>query len=464
MQRFFTAHDFLDHPEWPLPSHPHVHSEPSNQHKPKAEEGSEVMTFKPDRQNGKEIDVDSKEILRKPVPSDSGYHSGLGTDTESVCSMDSVGTSLGLPQDFLQEFIAFFGDMLINKAGVHAWAGYALARHAPEDIEQRLNGLLKDYTVELLSVTEAPQGAAVQHTTPNQGGGPDNRIASGAIGLIRRYRPKIARYFRDNAVSAPLTPMSMTARLQELSKQLSLTEKLDLFGRVASSRRDPDEAINDMQPEDDIEEYLDNLAPIRDFLVSGEAFQNLATAMRRSLYCDDRTGMDEIRRQVLEGLSEATDLAYCLNCSDSQNDRKRCSNHQSFYSVRFNVMWGLQGFLQSQFGNRAPRIGSLVALTGSALYAQATTCSDYLQTTWPRSGAFFLSTLQTAVDSGGNLDNQKNGSSTGKASLPLLTPYIITIAWILIPTLRCSYALPKDHPTNIIRRPLFAFTAIKILS
>ena len=324
--------------------------------------------------------------------------------------------------------------MLIDKAGVRAWAGYALAKHTPEDIEQRLNGLLKDYTVELLSATEALQRAAVQHTTPNQGGGTDNRIASGAIKLICRCRPKIARYFRDNVVSAPLTSMSMTARLQELSRQLSLTGKLDLFGRLAPSRRGPDEAINNMQPEGDIEdnandgEYLDNLTWIRDFLMSGEAFQNLATAMRRSLYCDDRTGMDEIRRQVLEVLSEAANLTYCPNCLDSQNDRKRCSNHQSFYSARFNVAWSLRGFLQSQFGNRAPRIGSLVALTGSALYAQATTCFDYLQTTWPRSGAFFLSTLQTAVDSGGNLDNQKNGNSTGKASFPLLTSYITTIA------------------------------------
>ena len=256
-----------------------------------------------------------------------------------------------------------------------------------------------------------PGMSTVQHTIPNQGGGTDNRIASGATKLIHRYRPKITRHlahFRDNAVSAPLTSMSMTTRLQELNRQPSLTEKLDLFGRVAPSRRDPDEATNDMKSEDDIEED--------------------ATAMRRSLYCDNRAGMDEIGRQVLEGLSEAADLTYCPNCSDSQNDKNRCSNHQSFYSVRFNVTWGLREFLQSQFGNRAPQIGSLVALTGSALYAQATTCSDYLQTTWPCSGAFFLSTLQTAVDSGGNLDDQKSGNGTGKASLPLLTPYFTTIA------------------------------------
>lgn len=143
--------------------------------------------------------------------------------------------------------------------------------------------------------------------------------------------------------------------------------------------------------------------------------------MRRSLYCDHRTAMNRITYQVLERLSEA-DRTPCPNCSGSQDDRKRCSNHRSIYSVRFNVTWGLQEFLQSQFGNRVPRIGSLVALTGSALYAQATTCSDYLQTTWPRSGSFFLSTLQTTIDSSKEVGEKEHRRITGKPFDPLFTP------------------------------------------
>jgi hypothetical protein len=380
--------------------------------------------------NGDSYLMENKTTLHKLVPSDSGYHSGLGTDTESVCSMGSVGTSLGLPQDLLQDFIAFFGDTLIDRAGARAWAEYALAQHAPEVIEQRLDGLLKDYTIELLSMTEFSQEVETQHKQPHQAGGTDGRIASGAAKLIRRYRPKIARYFRDHAVSAPLTSKSMAVRLQELSKQLSLAEKLGLFEKTSSGRKDPNNVIGDVKLENGIEddcengdesEYLADLAPIRDFLVSGKAFQNLATAMRRSFYCDDRTGMDQITSQVLKGLAWA-DPTFCQNCSGSQDDGKRCGNHRSIYSVRFNVTWGLQDFLQSQFGNRVPRVGSLVALTGSALYAQATTCSDYLQTTWPRSGSFFLSTLQTTIDYGNKMGEKEHRRNRGKAFCPLYTP------------------------------------------
>lgn len=55
--------------------------------------------------------------------------------------------------------------------------------------------------------------------------------------------------------------------------------------------------------------------------------------------------------------------------------------------------------MQSQFGEYLPRIGSPVTLTGSALYAQATPCSAYLQETWPNSGRSFPFALQAALDS-----------------------------------------------------------------
>lgn len=38
--------------------------------------------------------VDNKVAFNKSVPSDSGYHTGLGTDTESVCSLGSVAPPL----------------------------------------------------------------------------------------------------------------------------------------------------------------------------------------------------------------------------------------------------------------------------------------------------------------------------------------------------------------------------------
>ncbi|KAF7513369.1 hypothetical protein GJ744_009790 [Endocarpon pusillum] len=353
--------------------------------------------------------VDNKVASNKLVPSDSGYHTGLGTDTDSVCTLGSVGTSLGLSQDFLQDFIAFFGDTLIDKAGARAWAGYALVQHAPEVIEHRLDGLLKDYAIDLLSIS---QEVKIEHKQPHQAIATDGRIASGATKLIRRYRPKIARYFRDHAVSTPPNSKSMAERLRGLGKQLSLTEKLGLFEKVASGRTDADNALDDECDDGDEGEYMADIAPIRDFLVSSKAFQDLAIAIRRSLYCDDRTGIDRIAYQILERLSEA-ESAPCLRCSGPQDDSNGCSDHRPIYSVRFQVSWSPEEFLQSQFGNRAPRIGSLVTLTGSALYAQATTCSEYLQTNWPRSGSFVLSTLQKIIDPGKGMGSKEHRDYTG---------------------------------------------------
>ena len=350
-----------------------------------------------------------------------------------MCSLGSVGTSLGLPQDFLQDFIAFFGDTLIDKAGARAWAGYALAQHAPEVIEHRLDCLLKDYAIDLLSIT---QEVEIQHKQPHQAMATDNRrIASGATKLIRRYRPKIARYFRNHAVSAPSNTKSMAERLQGLGKQLSLTEKLGLFEKVASGRTDADNALDDECDDGDEGEYMADIAPIRDFLVSGKAFQDLAIAMRRSLYCDDRTSMDRIAYQILERLSEAGS-APCPGCSGSKDDSEACSDHRPIYSVRFRVSWGLQEFLKSQFGNRAPRIGSLVALTGSALYAQATTCSEYLRTNWPRSGSFLLSMLQKTIDSSKGMGSKEHRDNTGEQGhLNFLTPLSLIYAQLLAITL-----------------------------
>jgi hypothetical protein len=338
-----------------------------------------------------------------------------GPDTESVCSIRSVGTSPSQPHDFLDDFIAFFGDTLIDRAGARAWAGYFLAQHTPEVIEQVLTGLLKDYAMELLR--EASNEVEIQHKQPHQVCGANRRIASGAIKLIREYQPIIARYVHHHVVSPLLTSRSMAVRLQPLGKQTFLTENFGLYEKVALDRRGGIEECDD----DDEGVYLADLAPIRDFLVSGKAFQNLAVAMRRSLYYDDRIGMGLIKDQILEELSRA-DPTSCRNCSDSQNDTNGCSDHRLVYDVRFNVKWSLQEFLRSQFENSVPLIGSLIALTGSALYAQATTCSNYLQTTWPRSGSFFLSTLQTTIDSSNTMGEREPRRITGKAYSPFYVP------------------------------------------
>lgn len=89
------------------------------------------------------------DVEREPAFSDSGYHAGKGTDAEPVCSLDSSGSSLGLPQDFLQDFVTAFANSLIEKSGAKAWAAYTAAHSSPEVLEKCLHDLLRDYAIGL---------------------------------------------------------------------------------------------------------------------------------------------------------------------------------------------------------------------------------------------------------------------------------------------------------------------------
>lgn len=86
---------------------------------------------------------------RDPAQSDSGYHSGIGTDTASICSMDSIGSLADVSPSFLQEFVEFFSKMLMEKAGAYAWARYAISIHSGDVIEKHLGDLLKSYAIGL---------------------------------------------------------------------------------------------------------------------------------------------------------------------------------------------------------------------------------------------------------------------------------------------------------------------------
>ena len=323
-----------------------------------------------------------------PVPSDSGYRSGLGTDTESVCSLGSVGSSFGLPADFLQEFIAFFGDTLIEKSGAQRWTEHALAVRSPDEIETRLTVLLKEYSMELTSnppklPTDSKRIQQVQHSV-------DGQALAGAARLIRRYRPKIARYFRDNAVSASASTASLSERLQQLGQQLSLTERLGLFSKPTPNTDDTTETMLDVQMDEDDEGVAD-LALVQELLVSCRAFDRLALSLRRTLSHDDGLQMANVRTWVSEGIQNTACGA--KDAAPSPPEVGYIPHHLA----RFDVNWSIVEFMRSQYGTKSPNIGAVVTLTGSALYAQATTCAEYVKTTWPNSGPAFLELLEAGL-------------------------------------------------------------------
>lgn len=200
---------------------------------------------------------------------------------------------------------------------------------------------------------------------------------------------------------------SLSLLLQGLGDQLSLAEKLGLFEKSSQRESDPDKDLAEHPSDDECEDAIDvrHIDLIRDYLFSSEPFHRLVANMKQSFYHDDRRKMAEIHHLVLQQLSHATPT-YQANCSKDRHNSgqyidsagSRPGLHTDWYLVHFRVHWDLLGFLKSQFNDRVPDLSSLVALTGTALYAEATTCSNYLQKNWPNSGMLFLATLQTVVE------------------------------------------------------------------
>ena len=61
--------------------------------------------------------------------------------------------------------------------------------------------------------------------------------------------------------------------------------------------------------------------------------------------------------------------------------------------------WDLPRFMRSQFiDDNEASLASVITLSGSVLYAQATTCSEYVRNTWPSQGARILRLFQHAFE------------------------------------------------------------------
>jgi hypothetical protein len=287
--------------------------------------------------------------------------------------MDSVGGTVGLSHNLLQDFIAFFGDALIECSGARHWAAYTFLHRSPEKIDKKLSVLLKEYATDLASTAPGSWVSGCSEIAQQIPDAAQSQALAAATNLIRHYRPRIAQYFQDNAVSEPLSAKSLEARRKDLSHQLSLTERFGLFTKSESNPRDSTQADNVMECNEEESKILIGLGPVRDWLVLSDAFHRLAVSLRRTLYQNDGAEMGRVQTALLEG------------------------KRKPLHKVRFDVNWTLTEFMLFQYGREFPSLGSVIVLVGSALYAQATTCADYVKTTWPRTGLFLIELLDATL-------------------------------------------------------------------
>jgi hypothetical protein len=64
---------------------------------------------------------------------------------------------------------------------------------------------------------------------------------------------------------------------------------------------------------------------------------------------------------------------------------------------KFVAGFALREFMQTQYGDKFTSVGSVIIITGSALYCQATTCAQYINQTWPETGTLFVERLDGAL-------------------------------------------------------------------
>ena len=81
--------------------------------------------------------------------------------------------------------------------------------------------------------------------------------------------------------------------------------------------------------------------------------------------------------------------------------------------VPCNVRW----FMENQFAGSNKSLGRVIVLSGTATRGQATACSDYIYSNWPRRGPWLLDILQDNLDGAGKTVEGKWSLSTYHRSL-----------------------------------------------
>lgn len=119
------------------------------------------------------------------------------------------------------------------------------------------------------------------------------------------------------------------------------------------------------------------------------AFRWLIMRLKRELYLQTSTPdrMLAIRRKILKHIPRATTLS-------------RAEPVETF-GAEFNVDWDPLTFVTEQQYEARPSeaLAGAITLTGSAENAQALTCAEYVDQTWPSSGRYTLQLLQKMLDS-----------------------------------------------------------------
>ena len=177
------------------------------------------------------------------------------------------------------------------------------------------------------------------------------------------------------------------ASTSKLLGGLTLAEKMGLwnvegadFADVQAER--PEDSADLVDEEDEVY-HLPHFAEARKFLIESKAFKWLLGRIETALNLTTRNGtiMERINDEICTTLS----FQKALN--------------REIYTAKFEINWRLLDFLrEQQYENGEDQdISTIITLNGSAINAQAATCAQYMQQTWPVTGSETLRALQTTL-------------------------------------------------------------------
>ncbi|KAF2967446.1 hypothetical protein GQX73_g6089 [Xylaria multiplex] len=133
-----------------------------------------------------------------------------------------------------------------------------------------------------------------------------------------------------------------------------------------------------------------NFVNTTDKLGHDTSFESLAPLVKEKLYSTSKCSMDH----AVDVLQAANAHNLSAEYSPHATQTTVCSNSIEFI---IETHLTLLNHIKRNFSNERFEVSTLVTITGSAFYAYATTCLNYLKSTWPDTGEILLPILQEAT-------------------------------------------------------------------
>ena len=291
-----------------------------------------------------------------PSPAAADYRKSFRGPTEHPVHPRAFSCAAAA-SDSLVKPIERFVETLYEKSGMQYWRDYTMLHSSPTRAMKCLEDSLVEFATKLLSIPVAPASSSKNDDER------DARLTLFGAVLIRHYKIPIAQYlmaqiFRQFFANVP----SVRVSLQQMGPPDVFPERLGLKTKSMIALED---AL--------VKTTVAELEHIPHLLALTDEMRHLALSIRRDLYHDDSFAMRNIQTAM------------------SEENLSRLAGGD--YKADIQAYWSIEKFMIHEYGEDIPPFGSIVTLTGSSLYAQASTCADYVKMTWPHTGPFFLELL-----------------------------------------------------------------------